>query len=358
MTNTNFSSENIKLPSGLWEAFHYTGTTRAQIYQDSGLWHFGVANSPDGCVLVLDPIQNKNECIARTLAVADNYACWLISGSLEYLDIVIKHVQNMIGAVSVEEEFDVFMSTAQKYYSFLDFTQLRNNQIQATAGSPEQTIYPSNLADDAKKIWDAVLTSDAYLKRSTNMTSLQKWGLASRLFLNACNRKGIAPFTSKSLNVTELSHRYNEQRRIASQLERQVFYNMQEKGLVEDFDRGSWTYHSVDYINNRYAIVLQTKWLSLIQKPSILANSFKQEDFSVSPLGGWEHSVSPITKLCVKIQKHPNISIRMILLFTKDVLQGLGVTGRNRDEMLLSFEEYVARDFARSKKFHKVREHD
>lgn len=359
MTNTNFSSENIRLPSGLWEASQYPGTTHAQIYQDSGLWHFGVANSPDGCVLVLDPIQNKNECIARTLAVADNYACWLISGSLDYLEVVIKHVQNMMGSVSPEEEFDVYIATAQKYYAFLQFTQLRQNQLQATAGSPTQTVYPNNLSDEAKTVWDRVLMSNAYLKQSADMKPLQKWGLASRLFLDACNRKSIAPFkTSKSISVDELSKRYGAQYKIASQLERQVLYNMQAEGLVEDLDRGVWKYHSVDYINNRYAIVLQTRWLSHTKKPSVLANHLKQEDFTVSPQGGWEHTVSPITKICVKIQKYPNVSIRMVMLFTKDILQGLGVTGRNRDEMLLAFEEEIAKDFARKRKFHKVRKHD
>jgi hypothetical protein len=359
MTNISISTENAHTPTGLWEASNYPGTTHAQISKDAGLWHFGVADSPSGGVLVLDMTQSRPDCVARTLAVADNYACYLVSGSRDDLTLVIEHVKNLMRKVDADEEFNVFMSAAQLYYPIPDYTQLRHSPIVATASTgPEVGVYPANVSVQAKPIWDTVLTAKTYLSRSKELKTIQKWGLVTRLFLDACNRKGITPFasTTKSKTLEALSTRYAEQRKIASQLERQVFYNMNAEGLVEDLDRGVWSYYRVDYINNRYAMILQTRWLSHKVKPSILAKHLsEQEDFVVSPLGGYEHSVSPITKLNVRIQKHPGVAIRMILLFSKDLLLQLGVTGRNRDEMLLTFED-VAKDFVRSRKFHKAKQ--
>jgi hypothetical protein len=357
MTKTTFDRLDAKIPPGLWEASNYPGTTHAQVSKDSGLWHFGVADSPNGAVLVLEITQSRPECVAKTLAVADNYECHLVSGEYVFVTLVAQHVKNMMNKVSADEEYRVFMATAQKYYPYLDYTLLRSAKITATASAPEPSKYPTNIAKNARPVWDAVLKSKAYLNKSSDSNLIQKWGLVTRLFLDACNRKGVTPFSApeKSKTLEALSTKYSEQRKLASSLERQVFYNMQANGLVEDLDRGVWSFHSVVYTNNRYAVVLQTRWLSLVKTPSVLVEHLdREEDFSVSNQGGLEHRVSPLALINVRIQKHPGIAVRMLLLLSKDLLLQLGVVGRNRDEMLEGFED-IAKDFARSRKFHKAK---
>lgn len=326
---------------------------------NSGLWCFGAVYSAEsGVVFVLDPTQDTSECIARTKTVSDPLQeCVLVTGSQEHVLVFIKHTEELLSkCTSSQQEIDAFQSVLGMYEPLLRSVTLQNKAL--SASGPVAGKYPSNISTEARAIWDKVISSTAYLEAVRGVATLTKWHIASKMFLNKCHRLNITPFHSEDSRkaLDELTAKYARPRNLTSLLERQIFSNMNAEGLVEDLDRGVWKFQRVDYIDNRYAIVLETRWLSVTRKPAKLVEHLVEEEhFEASPNGGWQHVVSPVCKLVVRIKQYPNVNVRMVLLFTKDMLTLLGVTGHNRQERLDSFQD-VAQEWARRKKFkkHKV----
>lgn len=340
----------------------YVGPNHAQSSKDAGLWHFGVVDSPDGVVLVLDVVNSRKDCLARTKTIAGSLnACYIVSGELANINVLLKHLESWITSKkreSCEEAYEL-ITLISNHYPMLTCALVQEGELSATAsaGDPELGKYPGNISKDARSVWDSVVTSTKYLEKTRKASRIAKWSVVTKMFLDKCNRLGIQPVEDgkKSKTLESLNAKYAQQRNLASMLERQVFSNMASEGLVEDYDRGVWKFNSVAYLGKRYAIVLETKCLAITNKPALIAKHLiDEEDFSKSDLGGWEHDVSPTCKLLLRMRKYPNISFRMILLFSKDILLGLGVTGRNREEVLESFEE-IASDWARTRKFRRIK---
>jgi len=337
-------------------------TTHAQTSEDTGLWHFGVVETPEGIILVLDITDDYNACIHRTKAIAGSlYSSYILStDSRDDLEILVQHINRLLGkSLNTNDESKTFFKIIKTYYAFVHITKLTESAITATAASfPEQGKYPANISEPARLIWDGILASDLYNTKTQHTTTLQKWSIVTRMFLDKCNRKGITPFAqpkSVSKNLEGLTKKYAQQRNLAAQLERQVFFNLEAEGLVENLDRGVWKFLKTEYIDKRYVIVIETRWFSLTKNPALLAKHIVDEEhFIKSPVGGWEHNISPTCKLRIRIKRYPDISFRMVLSFSKDILISLGITGRNTDEYLEAFDD-IARDWARTRKFHKVR---
>lgn len=336
------------------------GSSNAQSSKDAGLWHFGAVYTAEGITLVLDPIQSSRSCIRRTQTVAGDLGdCYIVSGELEFLLLLIKHLDELFAGDKYDSvtELNLFKEAVSKYK---DIGCVKIQESVITAGitnEPSVGTYPGNINPDAKPLWDSIIESAKYAKHSKRLSSLQRWNLAVRLFLDKCNRAGVSPTYKKRKEKTleSLNQNYSKQRNLASMLERQVFGNLNDLGLVEDYDRGVWKFYAVAYVNKRYTIILETRWLSQTNDPTKIAKHLiREEDFQKSESGGWEHSVSPTCKVQVRFRKFPDINFRMFLSFSKDILLDLGVSGRNRDEVLSKFDG-IARDWARTRKFHKVK---
>lgn len=323
---------------------------------NSGLWCFGAVYSAEsGIVFVLEPTQNASECIARTKTVAEPLQeCVMVTGSQEHVLVFIKHTEDLLArCTSPQHEVEAFQSVLGMYEPLLKSVTLQNKAL--AASSPTVGKYPTNISIAARPIWDKVISSRTYVEATKSAAALVKWHTASKMFLDKCHRLNISPFHADDSRKTidELTAKYARSRNLTALLERQIFSNMNAEGLVEDLDRGVWKFQRVDYIDNRYAIVLETRWLSMTKKPaSIVKHLVEEEHFEASPNGGWQHVVSPVCKLVVRIKQYPNINVRMVLLLTKDMLSSLGVDGHNRQERLENFQD-TAQEWARRRKFKK-----
>jgi hypothetical protein len=352
--NTTRNHGNDNTVSGLND--YEVDTVLAWNQPDSGLWCFGaVYSANDGVVLVLDPTRNPRECISRTTAIANPMQeCVMVTGPRIHLDLFLGQVQKTFAGNEIDPDCEIgtFKSVLSMYGPLLSVVTLQN-KAQANT-DPVAGKYPANVSVPARRIWDNVTSSKKYLELSQGKSGTGKWNLITKLFLDKCNRLNVTPFETATKSLAALSEKYARQRNLAALLERQVFNNLEAEGLVENLDRGVWKFLKTDYVDKRYAVVLETRWLSTTKQPTLIAKHITgEEHFTKSPTGGWEHNVSPTCKLLVRIRRYPDISFRMVLLFSKDILTDLGIAGRNRDELLENFEE-VARNWSRTKRFKKA----
>jgi hypothetical protein len=323
---------------------------------DSGLWCFGaVYSADDGVVLVLDPTKNPRECISHTTAIANQLQeCVMVTGQRTYLDLFLGQIQKTFAGneIDSDREIETFKSVLSMYEPLLSVVTIQN-KAQASS-DPEVGKYPVNVSVPGRLIWDKIVASNRYLELAREKSGTGKWNLITKLFLDKCNRSNVTPFESNTKSLSALSLKYAQQRNLAALLERQVFSNLEAEGLVENLDRGVWKFLKTDYVDRRYAVILETRWLATTKNPSAIAEHITgEEHFQKSAAGGWEHNVSPTCKLLVRIRRYPDISFRMVLLFSKDILTQLNVTGRNQDELLENFSD-VARAWSRTRRFKKA----
>lgn len=325
--------------------------------KDSGLWCFGAVYTHDsGVVFVLDPTTNARECINRTCAVAEPLQeCVMVTGNLTHINVFLKHTEELLTRCgSREQEVEAFKSVLGMYEPLLKHVTLQNTV--ASDSKPVPGKYPANITSEARSVWDKVLESNKYHSLCLGKSGLACWSIASKLFMDKCHRNNITPFQKRGGKfVDELGVKYSGQRNLAALLERQTLYNLEANGLVTDFSRGTWKFLKTDYIDNRYAIVLETNWMSSTKSPGLIARHLTgEEHFTKSASGGWEHNVSHVCRIIVRIKRYPEISVRMVLLFSRDMLTGLGIGGRNRTERLELFKD-IASYWARHRKFKKLR---
>lgn len=323
-------------------------------------WYLGVMFSePEGVRLVVPMSASKEECLrnlSRVATTSINQA--IVSGTQAELETFVHSVDKLTSGLSNTDEHTVFFNTLNNMFTSLSYEE---HVTEATGGlllaSPSKGKYPANLSTEARKLWDNIIDSDLYKRNTQGRTGVQKYAILTKMVLDKASRQAVTPFArSKSaFSTSELTKQYAEIRSRGQSLEQQVCKNLWFRNLVESLDRGVWKFLKVDYVDSRFAIVLETRWGCVTDDPKkIVRHLVNREGFKHNDSGsGWILKASNSCYLNIRIKKFPEISVRMILLFSKDKLvNGLGLTGKNKHELLDQFEQ-VARNYARSRKFTK-----
>lgn len=215
--------------------------------------------------------------------------------------------------------------------------------------------YPANIAEDAKTIWDRIISSKRYLTATHAKKSQQKWILLSRMFLDACHQKGVTPFRQgkrKPLSLDSMSEEYKRYRSQAASLIQQMTKMVENENLADEVGRGAWEFDKTLYIEKRFVIVLRTQWHALGSNPkSLLTFLQKQMHFEPRATGsGLVHGIGQNCSVIVRASKFPTISISIQFKLSKDKLVGFGIGAGTKDQMREQFDA-CARYWFRTKQF-------
>lgn len=352
--------KNVKQNTGPCGLSAISGESCAREQSAHGrFWYLGVVFSEEqGVRLVVPLTENKNECIRNLGRVATssiNQA--VISGNRAELDTFIRSASIITKNMSNSDEHTTFFNMLNNAYPQFGYETVATEALGGLIlKAPEKGKYPTNLSADARKLWDEILDSELYAKNTRGRNGVQKYAILTKMVLDKASRKAVTPFArSKSaFSLSELTTQYAELRSRGQSLEQQVCKNLWFKNLVESLDRGVWKFLKVDYVDSRFAVVLETRWACVTPDPKkVVRHLVNREEFKHYEHGGWILKASNSCYLNIRMKKYPEISVRMILLLTKDKLvNGLGLTATNKAELLSQFES-VAKHWARTRKFTK-----
>ena len=220
---------------------------------------------------------------------------------------------------------------------------------------PSPGSYPANIAEDAKQIWDRLLSGKRYQTLTHAKKSAQKWIIISKLFLDTCHQKGVTPFRQgkrKPLSLDSMSEEYKRYRSQAASLVQQMTKMVEDENLADEVARGAWEFDKTLYLDKRFVIVLRTKWHALGTNPkSLLSFLQKQMHFeSREGKSGLVHGIGQNCSVIVRASKFPEILISIHFKLSKDKLVGFGIAPGTKEQMREQFDA-CARYWFRTKAF-------
>jgi hypothetical protein len=223
------------------------------------------------------------------------------------------------------------------------------------SGDPSPDRHPANISDDGSEIWNRLLASKPYATQTQGKSSIQKWAICTRMFLDLCHRKNVTPFRvarKKAVSLDALTKEYARSRSLCSSLEQQISKNMIEEHMIESVDRGVFRFRGVEYKDKRFVIVLETKWRTKSADPKRVPQYLKRHQHFEKQEGrpGVRCQVTPLAELVVRTPRFPDMVVQMRLSFSKDKLSALGIDVGKASTMSEQFH-VVAQSWARTHRF-------
>lgn len=223
------------------------------------------------------------------------------------------------------------------------------------SGDPSRDRHPANISDAGSELWNRLLGSKAYLAQTDGKSSIQKWAICTRMFLDLCHRKTVTPFRvakKKAVSLDALTKEYARSRSLCSSLEQQISKNMIEEHMIESVDRGVFRFRGVEYKDKRFVIVLETKWRTKSPDPKRVPQYLKRHQHFEKHEGrpGIRCQVTPLAELVVRTPRFPDMIVQMRLSFSKDKLASMGIPAGTASMMTEQFQA-IAQSWARSHRF-------
>lgn len=249
--------------------------------------------------------------------------CWdqqekflLVSGDVEMLTAFLAKVVDACGSSSDESE--------EALNVLLDYPELNAVEYRfpvEAISEPSSVNFPSNISEEGKSIWKAVLESDRYRLNVRGRSMQVRWAIAMKMYMDKALRVGAKPFAASldRYSKKDLTDSYNNTLSLANSFEAQLFYNVIDRGFVKE-DKTPWRFKEVSYNDKRFVCVLEKSWFLNVDKKRFIRHLVVNEKFTKNDKGaGYVHSISPKARLRIRVRNN-TVEVALFVLFGKDKL--------------------------------------